>query len=153
MARHVWSVLCYKLAIAEPTKTVSLLDAVEKMTVSLEVLDRKHGTGYIEAPMTLVSMFIRDDPGKPESPEALRYDICAPNGDVVGHAELNTDLQKSQRCRLWVNFRRIPWYGEGFYSIKVMQRASGEEEFAEVADIPWELVVVKPEEQPSESPD
>jgi len=142
MARHIWSVLCSRMVVDEESHTVSLIDAMEQLTITLSP-DKAEIPENTMVPVTmrLVSMFIRNDPEKPEPPETVRFEIHSPKGKTIGHAELNSILEKAIRCRLFLNIQGLPWCGEGLYHFLVRQRRGKKPKWVTVAKVPLQVTV------------
>ncbi len=122
MAKHVWSVLCYKGAIHERTNQISLLDVIEQITiVPQEKLPEELKAVPLKVNMELVSLWIRSDLSVPES-LSCRVRLVAPEGSKHYAKVLQLDLKNYVRGRSTIQFDDIPFYGPGLYNFIVEQR-------------------------------
>jgi hypothetical protein len=149
VARHVWTVLCYKACIDQESKQVSLLDVTENVQLGVDHADFerhiKAGTEGVQiavgSPLTLFSWWVRSELDQPEEARA-RLSAATPDGKLIpSHTEVRIDLSTARGSRVKISVGAIPWGGEGRYWWIVEGQEEGKD-WSEVARIPLMVSLV-----------
>lgn len=145
MARHVWSVVCYKASIDNQDNNVSLLEVLEQITLqedpfSADDASSQHGnvTPMLGAKHQLCTLWMRDDPRKPEL-SYTRMRVLSPQQQDIGSVVRSIDLRASRRSRMILQARALPYKGPGFYEFVVEWGAGENGPWSQVASIPLEV--------------
>jgi len=128
MARHVWTVVCTRAETNPRSNNISLIDVTEQVNVSPEL--PWIGLAKIRFPLKVVSLWIRDDVGRPET-EKVRLTHRDVDGSLRASWEVDVDLRDVAR-------RRVIWELEA-----LVVSAPGEQEFRVKTQRPhdeWEIV-------------
>ncbi len=143
MARHVWSVLCYKGCLDQYTNQVSLLDVIEAISIKpAEPVPETQGDKEIRVPvqMTLVTLLARSDVAVPEV-GMMRVRLVLPDGVSRPPQELKFDLTKHRRLRNFTRIQSLPLRGDGYFNFVVELRDEAADEWRTAAEIPLEFKV------------
>ncbi|SRR6266478_3237634 len=143
MAKHVWSVLCYKGCLDQYTNQVSLLDVIEGIIIKpMEPVPEIPMGKEIHLPvqMSLVSLWIRSDMAVPEEP-MTRVRTIVPGGASRSPQMIKIDLTKYPRTRNFLRFETLPFHGEGFFYFMIELHDAASGEWRTLAEIPLELKV------------
>jgi len=142
MARHVWSVLCYRSSIDKYTNVVSLLHVIEKLMFSdeeadlLAKIEREDAAG-IQTDMELLSWWVRSDYSEPEEPQ-MRVKTIAPNGKSRKTSPAPVELKENTGFRLKISIPGIYFTGFGLYWIAIEVKRG--ERWVEKSRIPLEII-------------
>lgn len=126
MARFVWGVLCSRGILDKYTNRVSLVDTVEAIRVSGDLLAAPQHSGeqyqQVEIDCTFATFWIRDDHAQPERLR-IRLGIRTPDGHehILGDAQ-ELDLESSSRLRFFARIKAIPFAGAGEYEFFMQWR-------------------------------
>jgi hypothetical protein len=153
MAEHIWSVLCLRGVIDQLTGQVSLVDIVEGFRLDLTPAeDSKLAKSVnLSMPLTLVSLWLRSDPGAEETVE-IRVPVITPDGsEIVPTNTLTAHIDKS-RLRTFQKLEEFPNRGSGQYRLAVECRHNEADAWRRVASIPIEVDIRAPEGQEAPGP-
>lgn len=152
MAKHIWTVLCYKGSLDKYSNQVSLLDVLEEVEVGLvEAIPEDAENAVIPFNMNLVSLWIRSDPETPES-VSTRYSIVSPKGDVVLTWDHAVSLSEHMRARSFLRLAQFPFRGPGDYAFRVEMRDEESGQWNRVSEVPLRLKIsLAREPDPKES--
>ena len=140
MPNHIWSVLCTKASIDRETNIVSLLEIVEEITIASPLPAATNGPVVLAVRAEFVSLWERNRAQEPE--RALgRLTIQGPTGRPLGGAEFEINLGEKSRTRTIAKLEGLPVSGAGRHAMVVECRSVPENEWAQVARIPFELVI------------
>jgi hypothetical protein len=123
MAEHVWTVLCQKTLLDPQTDVISIVDVLEKITLTglvavEEELAKAHGKGrkglVFPVLMQLVTWWVRSDYTKPEKLD-IRIAILDPSGERLLVQEVPIDLTESSARRMTLRFQEFQMTQEGVY--------------------------------------
>src|SRR5438552_6089782 len=144
MAKHIWSVLCKQGLINKFTNGMSLIDAIEEITIETgEPPPQEWRLVPIQA--VLVSFFERSNPAIPEQAR-VKIEIVAPSGDVHSKPLITEiGLKDSVRSRTFVHMEGLPIHGFGAHRFIVSISQDGENDWMRVAELPLEY---KPKDGP-----
>lgn len=148
MPEHIWSVLCYKGCLDSYTKSVSLLDVIESITLRPREPVPK-GDVHIPIQMNLVSLWTRSDLNTPETFETRIHLEVPDRSAISAKKELTADLQNHVRIRTFIRFETFPYRGPGLYKFIVEYRSTSNDPWREVASIPLDVRV---EQMAAEAP-
>ena len=84
MARHVWTVVCTKAVTDPRSNNISLIDVTEQLNLSPET--PLTGVAQIRFPLTVVSLWIRDDLGRPETEKVRLTHRDVDGMEISGHS-------------------------------------------------------------------
>jgi hypothetical protein len=144
MAEHIWSVLCLRGLLDQHTNQVSLIDTIEGFRLS----EPGPGNVAMPLPLTIVSLWLRSDPGTAETVN-IRTVLIAPDGsEIVPKNVLRADLEKA-RLRTFQKLEAFPHRGPGQYRFAVECRDDKSDDWQRVASIPVEIDVLVSEKQAS----
>ena len=126
MARHVWSVLCYKSVIDRDENQISLLAVTERLILNqspeeYELLEKgllkaKEQDKALAVPVTLelANWWVRSDPEKPEAMPA-RVRIIAQDGWEFPRQDMKVDLEHATGQRIRLKIDTFLFRGFGLY--------------------------------------
>lgn len=156
MIDHVWSVLCTKAVIDKDTNLITLVDAVEELTVEVSVLKitpgGTEGLPAAEVPaevwstlpvnIEIVSLWLRRNPDEPER-AAARIMLEKPNAEPHDFGKVfDVDLSgEFKRLRTRVRISGFPAKESGRYIMSVQLQQAGQSEWDEVARLPLDIVL------------
>ncbi len=152
MARHIWSVLCRKQLVDNDSKQVSLIDMMEKATLSRADIEQQAKSLGMSAdallaegfffplPMHLVTFWTRDDPELPEVSEAT-VRILTPKGKVQAENRIPIDLTDYRNSRPVLRLPGVVFVGTGIYRVVVAKRDKSGKRLLRQAEIPFEVDV------------
>ena len=145
MARHIWSVLCYKSLNDRVSNQISLIDVLENLTIHLE----PPATGeVINIPqrMELITFLSRSDLGVAEK-GLLRVVFESPEGRRSEPQILPFSLETDGKARVIIAMDQIPVSAPGVYCFCVEFRSDDEleGEWVEWTKIPLEIIYDKSE--------
>jgi hypothetical protein len=141
MAKHLWSVLCYKGILDQYTNQVSLLDVIEGITATAQEPPRPLEEGKalrVPASFMLVSLWMRSDVGAPEE-ITTRVRLVAPTGVSRRPNVVKVDLTKHVRSRTFMRFEGLPYHGDGYYQFIVEVQGEQADQWRVVAEVPLEF--------------
>lgn len=140
MAKHIWSVLCYKGCIDKFTEQISLLDVVEVLAVPSESSPTELMETGLDVSLQLVSLWTRS---KIEIPEVVhtRLSLQMPDGSIAERDEMEVDLRECRRIRTFFKMAALPFRGIGLHMLIVEQRGEVEDCWRPVASIPLEIEI------------
>lgn len=138
MAKHAWSVICERSIIDSDAKTISLMNVLEEVHIvayvepglSMKIDEAAVRSGNSGAGFNLVSLWLRDDVGRPEKGRG-RVELLSPSGKVMLQHEYDVDLSQYLRLRTKVGFPSAPLDGPdpktngpipGIYIFKTQQQ-------------------------------
>ena len=134
MAKHVWSVLCYKCSIDRSTNSVSLLEVLEALQVGADPSDER---ALVAQRCELASLWRRTEWETPEK-SFSRVRVLAPDSTLIATAQSEVDLVSATRSRLVVQLSAFPLMGPGIYEFLVDGSSDGTS-WEEVARVPVEV--------------
>lgn len=144
MAKHNWSVLCYKACIDQDSKQISLLDVVDVLKLHEEPPPIPKDKGLIiigPVQLQLVSQFSRSEPEAPEAAQ-MRFVLKLPNGKTFKQPVLLVDLNAGNRSRTILKIDQLPFSGPGEYLFLSYLRESESNPWKKVAEVPLEIQVL-----------
>jgi hypothetical protein len=146
---HVWTVFCRRVLIDDSTNQMTLIDAVESVSIALHE-QPKPGEAFFQIEAALASLWIRSDIATPENGE-FRVTLHGPSGRIksVEPLILPIDLTVHRRQRSKVTIPALPFGEPGRYVFEVELNEAGE--WRRVAGVPYELTL-KEDERPAETP-
>ena len=87
--KHVLTSLCMRALIDQTTQNLTLVDVVDVLDAPIE----ENSQGALGVSLDLISMWRRDEAGKPETGRA-RVGVFGPDGKLVGqHLTYEVDLR------------------------------------------------------------
>jgi len=137
---HIWSVLCQQPLINEETKTISLIETVERVTFRFAKNPKTEALRAIPLSIVLVSTWWRSEPEMPESGK-MRVLVQDPDGNELKALKspvVVIDLNNSLRFRANLHFQNLPFVKTGIY--KVMVQSEKNSRWKNVAILPIELI-------------
>jgi hypothetical protein len=142
--RHIWSVLCQKSIIDKASNNISLVDLVEEIHISSELVEgaEKDLKALSRVPMYWVTLWARSDPEKPEK-NWVKDTIISPSGKTIGGKEYEVDLQEYKRNRRIRSVPIPPSNEQGIYYLQSRLRIEGRKQWKKVAEVPIEVIVDK----------
>jgi hypothetical protein len=139
MIDHVWSIICTQTIIDQETNNISLLNAIESLTIS----DNPKPGGVLPIHIELVTLWIRKEATHTVEGE-YRVNFVAPSGKSLIEEIIKIDLSKRERTRNRIIFQGLPLEESGRYCFNVEQNAN--DDWIRVATIPL-IVVFTPKEK------
>ena len=127
MATHVWSLLCRQPIVDAFTHTLTIVDVLEEIQISMVRAGSVSETDVLPVAtfdFVLVSLWIRSDDSIEEDAR-LRARIIAPSGKTIGTTEQQFPLKENQRARNLLHARGVPAPESGRYTIEVQVPMSG----------------------------
>jgi len=144
MINHIWSVLCLHSIINESTRNVSLIEAIEQITITEPSLP-KGEEGRLPISFDLVSLWSRESNSQ-ASRGLIRLSFLSPDNVEIKSFDYHVDLSKNLRMHTTTRIYGLSFRGPGIYHFRVQLREENETEWRDVASIPLQIVL-----QPSES--
>jgi hypothetical protein len=146
---HVWTVFCRRVLIDDSTNQMTLIDAVESVSIALHEQPRP-GEAFFQIEAALATLWIRSEITTPEKGD-IRVTLHGPSGRInsVEPLILPIDLTVHGRQRSKVTIPALPFGEPGRYVFEVEVNEVGE--WRRVAGVPYELTV-KEDERPAETP-
>ena len=144
---HNWSILCKKSVIEAESNVISLLELMEKITIGQRIAS----TGSVIVPnqfvmpldFELVSHFsgISKNNVKP----FLKVELFNKQSEKMGQTEHELKINSNAKTlRSRVIFNGVKIKGEGTYTFKVSLKENEKGSYKEVANIPLEIEIMKP---------
>jgi hypothetical protein len=138
MTRHVWSVLCERSELLEPSKTLSLYGVVEQLSTFPVPADDLIGKAMVAFPLTLVCAWARASRDTPETGKQ-RVRLLGPDRRALDVWEEELDLTRVPSLYIHrTAFPGIRYAGLGDYEFEVASLSRGGEATV-VARLPLEL--------------
>jgi hypothetical protein len=138
MARHVWSVLCEKTELQEPSKSLSLHGVIEQLSAFPVPADDLIGRALLAFPMTLACAWARSNRDAPET-AGQRVRLLGPDRRALDVWDEELDLSGLRNlCIHRTAFPGIRFAGLGSYEFEVASLSRGGEATV-VARLPLEL--------------
>lgn len=138
---HVWTVFCSRSLVDADTKQLSLIDTIEKVTVTALPGKQIPANSAVELSCSLVSLWTRSDFDVPES-GLCRVRLFGPDGQEIEPAEpmlYDADLTDKRRLRTQVRLQGLPLGIPGRYVFQT--ETFVEPGWVEVARTPYELEI------------
>lgn len=139
--QHVWSVLCKKSIIDPDENLISLIDCIERLTITAsgDVQNLKNMPAVsLPVQLELVSYWILDEKIK-KSPSAI-VEIYDPLKKKLGTAELNLTVKKgSNGVRNILKLPNLVVTTSGTYNFIVKYKDEKISSFKEIARLPLQL--------------
>lgn len=138
MARHVWSVLCERSELLEPSKALSLHGIIEQLGASPVPPDDLIGKALVSFPMTLVCAWARNNRDAPETARQ-RVRLLGPDRSALDVWDEDLDLSGlPSLCIHRTAYPGIRYAGLGSYEFEVSSLSRGGEASV-VARLPLQL--------------
>jgi hypothetical protein len=113
--KHVLTALCMRALIDQTTQNLTLVDVVEVLYAPIE----ENSEGALGVSLDLISMWRRDEAGKPETGRA-RVGVFGPDSKLIGqHLTYEVDLTVAPRGRNITKFAAFPIRGIGEHLLAV----------------------------------
>jgi len=148
MPQLIWSVLCYKGCLDSYSNQVSLLDVIEGLSIKTNQLQDPL---RVPVQMSLVSLWLRSEPGVPETFEA-RANLVMPDGSELPGLVTNADLQTHSRLRTFMRIEGLEFRGPGLYWLAVEHRPAADSEWIRGGKVPLDVQIERVERATPESP-
>lgn len=138
MINHNFSLLCNRTSIDENSKSISIFDVIEQITVFAE----PDQTVRIPLHFEIFSHWMRSDLDTPAT-GVSRVFLRDPKGFSKKHLEINIELTETTFFRSIIRVSGIELRGPGKYNfiIKLKQK---DEKWKKVAEIPFVVTYEKP---------
>jgi hypothetical protein len=149
MIRHIWSVLCSKVAIDRSSNNISLFEVIEaaQLISTVEI----NFPANVPYDGTFVTLWAREQPNVPTTVQA-RMRFLAPTGQELIVHQSPIDLQATSRSRHIVNLNGLRVGGPGIHEFEVSWRQNDQDDWHRVASIPVDLSFAVQPEQPAAAP-
>lgn len=148
MPQHIWSVLCYKGCLDTYSNQVSLLDVIEGVSLKTNQLQ---GPLRVPVQMSLVSLWLRSEPGVAETFEA-RANLVMPDGTELPGLVTTADLKTYSRIRTFMRIEGLEFRTPGLYWLAVEHRPSADSEWVRASRVPLDVQIERVESATPESP-
>ncbi len=136
MIQHVWSVLCQSASVDKESRSLSLFNVIESITIFAEISSQP-----IRLPIhfAIVSLWRKSMDNDAVDKGKTQISFCAPDGTRVKKLELELDLSDSLFHRQIINSGGIVLSGPGLYKFLVekFEEADG---WKLAAELPFEVV-------------
>ncbi len=161
--KNSWTILCHRGIIEQDSNQISLISAIEKVTLrkavlpegtdveSMEDLLEKSDVALIPLKMQLVSYWTRSKRAEPET-GLTRAQISGPNGKVLTALETEVDLTEHINRRTILKTDFFPFVGEGVYRVAAHMRPNSTARWRLCAESFVEAVVAKEAAVAGEAP-
>lgn len=142
MMKHIWSVLCKKAIIDRETNSLSLLESLEQITITLpsqEAMNSVKGQLKIPLEFELVSFWVEQDESKKKEINML-IEVYDPDNVKIHSAEKKIEVpENSRRMRILSKITGLRFTKAGVYTLKVSNKA--QQKYHVVAEIPLEILL------------
>ena len=151
MAAHIWSIFCRKELRDPASGQVSLIDAIERVTLPLEALEKESANAGRTLDETLskgllfpldcqlVTFWTRSEPASPEM-ITLRLRLLSPKRKELTAVQFEVSLEEHRNVRHTIRLPGLVCVGPGRYSLLV-ERKGRDDRFRRVASIPVEMLI------------
>jgi len=137
MINHQFSLICNRAVVDENSKSISIFDIIEQITVFAEPDQTIHLPLHFE----IFSLWMRSEMDTPAK-EISRVSLKDPNGISKKHIEVDVDLTKSVFFRSIIRISGIELRCPGIYNF-IIELKQKDEKWKEVSSIPF-IVIYKP---------
>jgi hypothetical protein len=150
--KHAWSVLTQASVIDQQTNNISMQNIVEQLQVNVS---EKSSAAFklehpevgnvlpINFPMQVISLWRSINPNVIPGGD-VEIGVFDTIGDLVQKIEFKLQFEAGKgRMRTIISIPTVNITDTGLYLFKVKIKEDGEDDFTEVAEIPFEVVVTK----------
>ena len=137
MVENVWGVVCDQAIESSRTKNVSLIETIEKITVTVPP-DHPDIFGVLIR-HTVASVWRNTDPDN-EASGRIRLTLLSPDGKETERITHEFVIEPGAFYKTYLNFKGIDLSGEGWYFFILRIKESGSERWKRGATIPVRVV-------------
>jgi hypothetical protein len=141
MIEHVWTVLCLHTIIDQFSNNLSIIHAIEGLTIH----DEPREDGEIDLPFEAVSYWIRSEPATPEL-GIIRYTFSYPSGETKLISEGTIDLSEHERHRHILKIHGMRTSKPGRYYLNIEVKSPENEEWIRVSRVPLTITFKNPKD-------
>lgn len=144
--RHIWTVFCRNVLEDKNTSNMGLVDIVERITFSAELLDERPFTLAFPLPFFIVSNWWKVDVND-ESNFFTRIRFISPEGTELLNDEQRLEFENNAKLRISGQVGSLPYTVNGIYEFEIAYKDA--EDWKVVARIPLEIIheQAEPEQQ------
>jgi hypothetical protein len=146
MIRHVWSVLCRNASIDVQTNNVCLLNTIEEFNIPF-IPSKERPFIFVGE---LVSLWVRENEDIPNTGEMRVSFVVSGQPKIVPPITLDVDLSQTTFHRTRITITSIPILSYGRFEFQVEFRMTGENDWKQVACLPFILEKANQEENITE---
>jgi hypothetical protein len=145
MSKHRWSILCSSASVDASTNLLSLFNIIEEVKVGgLPPVLAGTDVVVVPIPMTLVTMWSRDDADQPEDTEGQVSILDPQDRELLTTPTQKVDLRSHATVRAMSQFVAFPVRGFGIYHLVVRfrqysQQGSAAGEWAVADRVPFKI--------------
>ncbi len=150
--KHAWSVICQSSIVDKDSNNISLQNVIEQVQVNVSTEGAKAFRSKnpnfgnklpINFPVQIVSLWRNLDTSI--VPEAvIGVEFFDNQGELMQKAEFPFAFEEGKvRIRTIVNIPGVNIVGGGMYLFKIKIKESEQGSFSDVAEIPFEVVIIK----------
>ena len=139
---NIWSVFCSKAIVDERSKLVTLIEALDALSIpekDLPTVDPKNPVNVGPISLQIVSFWYRSDFKKPETSK-VRIIFVTPDGQEIKQTEIEVDLQNTVSRHLIVVIPALTYVGLGMYHFVMEKMDEGKNEWVRTARLPLLLM-------------
>jgi len=126
MAKHVWTVFCSKFIEDSSTKTVTLVEVLEGLTIDSGLLSEDDPVSLPQA-CCLVTTWARSDSTMPEAGDGF-FRFLAPDRTELVSGKARVVMSETLQARVVARFPQLILKGTGVHVFEVSYRRDGDEE-------------------------
>ena len=138
MIHHIWTVLCSQSITNAETHNVSLIEVLEQLTISGSPPSEEEG-GLVAGSFEIITLWARAQDDQPSRGRA-RILMRLPSGSETQGLEYEVDVVSHQRARVKSIIPGLPLRESGEYQFHVQLWDNEQAEWADVANIPLQIV-------------
>lgn len=143
MIDHVWSVLCWRSVVDRQRNNISLLEAIDRITITGPLAPEG---AAIPLELHLVTLWSRRDDNSPCSGRG-HMQLLSPSGEIAGESEYDIDLSENLQFQSILHINGIPVKEEGRHTFCVQLQEGTK--WKDVARIPFRILVDPSDDQES----
>lgn len=144
MIKHIWTVLAQKAIIESQSNSLSLIDVMEELTVTISKKapkDLKIATINIPISYEVVSYLLKDSKNNEDNP-LIRIQILNPKGKIMKSFEHLVAWEKGkERMRTRAHIMGLNVDLPGNYIFRIYLKEKIEDEYSQVAEIPLKVKI------------
>lgn len=146
MIKHIWSILAQKSIIEAETNSISIIDAMEQLTVGAAQIntDKPATNTNISVPIAyeIISFLTKDNKDKEVNP-MIMIQLINPKDKILKTFERQIKWEAGKdRMRARARIMGLPIDISGIYFFKVGIKEEGEKEYKTVANLPLDINIV-----------
>lgn len=141
--RHIWSVICQKAVIDSGSNTASLLEVLEKLTLTPAAQDKEHikagKTVAVSVKFEIVSYWKKITQNK-IAREEISVILYSPSKKKLGEGNIKFEIPFDKKgVRTITKFEQLPIDGEGEYMMEV--RLKKGEKYTLITEVPFDVEI------------